>query len=76
MEITAPAATASRNSQPALGGGVVEAAPHFREWFMDRIREHTILRAEQRRVTSLALVRHLDMAGARGAALAALQSVI
>ena len=59
-----------------LGGGVVEAAPHFREWFMDRIREHTILRAEQRRVTSLALVRHLDMAGARGAALAALQSVI
>ena len=24
-----------------LGGGVVEAAPDFRDWFLDRVREHT-----------------------------------
>jgi predicted NBD/HSP70 family sugar kinase len=58
-----------------LGGGVVEAAPHFREWFLEKVREYTVLREEQRRVTSLALVHDLDMAGARGAALAALQTV-
>lgn len=55
-----------------LGGGVVEAAPHFREWFLDRVREHTLLREEQRQVVTIALVKDLDMAGARGAALAAL----
>ncbi len=57
-----------------VGGGVVEAAPHFREWFLDEVRRHTVLREEQRATTSLALVRDLDMAGARGSALAALQS--
>ena len=30
-----------------VGGGVVEAAPHFRDWFLDRVREHTVLREEQ-----------------------------
>ena len=30
-----------------LGGGVVEAARHFRGWFLDRVRAHTVLRAEQ-----------------------------
>ncbi|MEV5407837.1 hypothetical protein AB0K60_03215 [Thermopolyspora sp. NPDC052614] len=58
-----------------LGGGVVEAAPHFREWFLERVREHVILREEQRRASELLLVHDLDMAGARGAALAALQTV-
>jgi len=58
-----------------LGGGVVEAAPHFREWFLDKVREHTVLREEQRQAAELLLVHDLDMAGARGAALAALQSV-
>ncbi len=58
-----------------LGGGVVEAAPHFREWFLDRVREHVILREEQRDASELLLVHDLDMAGARGAALAALQTV-
>ena len=24
-----------------VGGGVVEAAPHFPDWFLDTIREHT-----------------------------------
>jgi glucokinase len=54
-----------------LGGGVVEAEPRFREWFLATVREHTSLREEQRRVATLALVPDLDMAGARGAAIAA-----
>ncbi len=54
-----------------LGGGVVEAAPHFRDWFVDRVREHTVLREEQARASSIALVPDLDMAGARGSAIAA-----
>jgi glucokinase len=54
-----------------VGGGVVEAAPHFREWFVARVREHTVLREEQADVARFALVPDLDMAGARGAALAA-----
>lgn len=55
-----------------LGGGVVEAAPQFRDWFLAGVRSHTSLRAEQARVAELVLVPDLDMAGARGAALAAL----
>ncbi|HEV3310420.1 MAG TPA: ROK family protein, partial [Chloroflexota bacterium] len=39
-----------------LGGGVVEAAPHFRDWFLDRVRHHTVLREEQQRASSIALV--------------------
>jgi predicted NBD/HSP70 family sugar kinase len=55
-----------------LGGGVVEAKPEFRAWFLGRVREHTLLREEQTRVAEFALVPDLDMAGARGSALAAL----
>jgi glucokinase len=58
-----------------LGGGVVEAAPHFRDWFLDKVREHTALRTEQVRVASFALVPDLDMAGARGAAIAAREAL-
>jgi glucokinase len=58
-----------------LGGGVVEAAPRFRDWFLSKVREHTILREEQRGVAHLGLVPDLDMAGARGAAIAALESL-
>jgi predicted NBD/HSP70 family sugar kinase len=54
-----------------LGGGVVETEPHFREWFLDQVRRHTLLRDEQQRVATLALVPDRDMAGARGAAIAA-----
>jgi predicted NBD/HSP70 family sugar kinase len=57
-----------------LGGGVVEAAPRFRQWFLAKVREHTALRDEQARVATLALVPDLDMAGARGAAIAALDA--
>jgi glucokinase len=56
-----------------VGGGVVEAAPRFRDWFLDTVKAHTQLRDEQRLATSFALVPDLDMAGARGAALAALE---
>ncbi|HZE29849.1 MAG TPA: ROK family protein [Actinoallomurus sp.] len=54
-----------------VGGGVVETGPSFREWFLAKVREYTILREEQARVASFALVPDLDMAGARGAAIAA-----
>ncbi len=59
-----------------LGGGVVEAAPHFRDWFLDRVQAHTVLRDEQARVASIALVPDLDMAGARGSAIAARASIM
>ena len=58
-----------------LGGGVVEAAPHFREWFLAKVREHTQLKEEQARASRLEVVPDLDMAGARGAAIAALETV-
>ncbi|MET0491997.1 MAG: ROK family protein [Actinoplanes sp.] len=58
-----------------LGGGVVEAAPHFRQWFLNTVREHTQLRAEQQAAATFALVPDLDMAGARGAAVAALEEI-
>jgi glucokinase len=59
-----------------LGGGVVEAAPHFRDWYLDRVRANTVLREEQARVESIALVPDLDMAGARGSAIAARDAVL
>lgn len=58
-----------------VGGGVVEAAPGFRDWFLGRVHAHTVLRAEQERVASLALVPDRDMAGARGSAIAARSSL-
>lgn len=58
-----------------LGGGVVEAAPAFRDWFIDRVRAHTVLREEQAQASSIALVPDLDMAGARGSAIAARAAV-
>jgi glucokinase len=54
-----------------LGGGVVEAAPHFRDWFFAEVRANTVLRAEQARAAEISLVPDLDMAGARGSAVAA-----
>jgi glucokinase len=58
-----------------LGGGVVEASPKFRQWFLGKVRENTALREEQARVATLALVPDRDMAGARGAAIAALDAL-
>jgi predicted NBD/HSP70 family sugar kinase len=58
-----------------VGGGVVEASPKFREWFFAQVREHTWMREEQRKAAIFALIPDLDMAGARGAALAAFDSL-
>jgi glucokinase len=59
-----------------VGGGVVETTPTFREWFLSRVRAHTALRGEQIDVAHFAVVPDLDMAGARGAAVAARTVVI
>ena len=58
-----------------LGGGVVESAPAFLDWFMGKVGEHTVLRDEQTRLASFPVVPDLDMAGSRGAALAALTTL-
>ncbi|GAA1786767.1 glucokinase [Luedemannella flava] len=58
-----------------IGGGVVETGAQFRGWFLDTVRNHTQLRAEQEKAATIALVPDLDMAGARGAAIAARQTV-
>lgn len=54
-----------------VGGGVVETTPAFRDWFLGQVREHTGLRTEQAAAAEFALVPDRDMAGARGAAIAA-----
>ena len=54
-----------------LGGGVVEAAPDFRDWFLAEVRANTVLREEQAKAAEISLVPDLDMAGARGSAIAA-----
>jgi hypothetical protein len=71
-----PAANYTDPSVYFLGGGVVESTPAFRDWFMGKVREHTVLRDEQTRLASFAVVPDLDMAGARGAALAALATLL
>ncbi len=58
-----------------LGGGVVEAAPRFREWFLGKVRENTALKEEQVKASRLEVVPDLDMAGARGAAIAVLEAL-
>jgi predicted NBD/HSP70 family sugar kinase len=58
-----------------LGGGVTDAEPHFRDWFLERVKEATMLKEEQARVVEFAIVPDLDMAGARGSAVAALHAI-
>lgn len=58
-----------------VGGGVVEASEGFREWFLAEVRRSLTLRPEQEAVARIGLVPDLDMAGARGAALAALATL-
>jgi predicted NBD/HSP70 family sugar kinase len=58
-----------------VGGGVIDAASHFGEWFITKVREHTLLREEQALVAIITLVPDLDMAGARGSAMAALHAI-
>jgi glucokinase len=58
-----------------VGGGVIEATPAFREWFLNAVKAHTALREEQTGLVRFEIVPDLDMAGARGAAIGALESV-
>ncbi|MGB8861440.1 MAG: ROK family protein [Ilumatobacteraceae bacterium] len=58
-----------------IGGGVVEAEAHFRDWFLAIVQQHTLLRDEQREVAEFLVVSDLDMAGARGSAMAALNAI-
>lgn len=58
-----------------VGGGVVEAESHFRDWFLDGVQRHTLLRSEQRERAEFVVVSDLDMAGARGSAMAALNAI-
>lgn len=55
-----------------VGGGVVEAAPSFRDFYLGTVMAAARLREEQRAVAEFAVVPDLDMAGARGSAIAAL----
>ena len=54
-----------------VGGGVIEASAAFRDWFVARVAHHAEFRDEQRAVVQVAVVPDGDMAGARGAAMAA-----
>jgi len=58
-----------------VGGGVTDAGLEFRTWFVDHVRAATQLRAEQAEAAAFAIVPDLDMAGARGSALAALRAI-
>jgi predicted NBD/HSP70 family sugar kinase len=69
------AANFSDPSAYFVGGGVVDSEPHFRDWFLERVRAQTVLREEQAAIAQFALVPDLDMAGARGSAFAALDSL-
>ena len=58
-----------------VGGGVVEAAPSFRDFYLGTVTAATRLRDEQRAVAEFAVVPDLDMAGARGSAISALAAL-
>ena len=57
-----------------VGGGIVETTAALRDWYLEAVAENTLLRHEQREVAIIAVVPDLDTAGARGAALAALDA--
>jgi len=59
-----------------VGGGVVETTPEFRDWFLSSVTAAIRLREEQAEVAVVTTVPDLDMAGGRGAAIAALASVL
>jgi predicted NBD/HSP70 family sugar kinase len=58
-----------------VGGGVTDASVDFRIWFLGEVRAATALREEQAEVATFDIVPDLDMAGARGSALAALRAI-
>ena len=58
-----------------VGGGVTDTGADFRSRFLENVRAATRLREEQAAVATFAVVPDLDMAGARGSALAALRAI-
>ena len=59
-----------------VGGGVTDAGAEFRTWFVERVRAATrAARSSRPNVAAFAIVPDLDMAGARGSALAALRAI-
>jgi predicted NBD/HSP70 family sugar kinase len=58
-----------------LGGGVTDTGAEFRDRFLERVKVATRLREEQAELATFAVVPDLDMAGARGSALAALRAI-
>jgi len=58
-----------------VGGGVTDTGVDFRNRFLEHVRAATRLREEQAAVATFAVVPDLDMAGARGSALAALRAI-
>jgi predicted NBD/HSP70 family sugar kinase len=58
-----------------VGGGVTHAQADFRDWFLAEVVAATRLRVEQEELASFALVPDLDLAGARGSAVAALRAI-
>jgi predicted NBD/HSP70 family sugar kinase len=58
-----------------VGGGVTDTGAAFRDGFLQRVQAATRLREEQAEVATFAVVPDLDMAGARGSALAALRAI-
>ena len=55
--------------------GRLSAAPHFRDWFVATVAENTMFYVEQAEIAEIMLVPDLDMAGARGSAIAAAEWV-
>jgi len=58
-----------------VGGGVTDTGAAFRDRFLEHVRAATLLREEQADLATFAVVPDLDMAGARGSALAALRAI-
>ena len=58
-----------------IGGGVTDTSAEFRTGFVERVQAATQLRDEQAKVATFAIAPDLDMAGARGSALAALRAI-
>ena len=58
-----------------VGGGVTDTGAEFRTAFVERVRNGDAAPRRASRVATFAIVPDLDMAGARGSALAALRAI-
>ena len=58
-----------------VGGGLTDADAKFRTRFLEHVQAATQLRDEQAKVAAFSVVPDLDMAGARGSAVAAMRAI-